>query len=88
MFLNNSSIPEAVQADVSLNTAPISDAYFLASASGTSSLSNKSLLFAANPITIYIKIINKKYFSYLYFLEHSLLFDYTNIFVFLRKILF
>ena len=42
----------AVQAEVSLKTAPISAAYFLASASGTCSLSNKSLLLAANPITI------------------------------------
>ena len=52
MLLNNSSIPVAVQAEVSLKTAPISDAYFLALASGTCSLSNKSLLLAANPITI------------------------------------
>ena len=49
------SSPAAVQAEVSLKTAPISWAYFLASASGTCSLSNKSLLFAANPITIYKK---------------------------------
>ena len=49
---NNSSIPIAVQADVSLNIAPISSANFLAFSSGTVSSSNKSLLFAANPITI------------------------------------
>ena len=47
-----------MQAEVSLKIAPISCAYFLASASGTCSLSNKSLLFAANPITKIIK--NKK----------------------------
>ena len=54
MLLNNSSIPEAVHAEVNLKTAPISFAYSLASASDTCSLSNKSLLFAANPITIFI----------------------------------
>jgi len=57
ILLNNSSIPAAVQAEVSLKTAPISWAYFLASASGTCSLSNKSLLFAANPMTIFLIII-------------------------------
>jgi len=39
-----------------LNIAPISLANFLAFSSGTASLSNKSHLFAANPITILEKI--------------------------------
>jgi hypothetical protein len=42
-----------VQADVSSKIAPISLAKLLAFSSGTFSCSNKSLLFAANPITIY-----------------------------------
>jgi hypothetical protein len=41
-----------VQADVSLKIAPIFSANCLAVSSDTSSLSYKSLLFAANPITI------------------------------------
>ena len=52
MLLNISSIPVPELAEVSLKTAPISFAYSLASASDTCSLSNKSLLLAANPITI------------------------------------
>ena len=51
MLLNNSSIPAAVQADVVLNKAPTSLAYFLASASLTCSLSIKSFLLAAIAIT-------------------------------------
>jgi len=49
---NNSSTPTEVQADVSLKIAPIFSANCLAVSSDTSSLSYKSLLFAANPITI------------------------------------
>jgi hypothetical protein len=56
--LNNSSIPTAVQADVNLNIAPCSLAYFLASASLTCSFSIKSLLLAAIPITIFIIKLN------------------------------
>jgi len=52
-LLNNSSIPAAVQAEVNLNIAPTSLAYFLASPSLTCSFSIKSLLFAAIAITIF-----------------------------------
>ena len=52
---NNTSIPAEVLADVSLKIAPISSANFLALSSGIFSLANKSLLFAAKPITIYNK---------------------------------
>jgi len=48
---NNSSIPKDVHADVNLKKAPIFVAKFLASSSPTSSLSNRSLLFPANPMT-------------------------------------
>ena len=58
ILLNNSSIPTAVQADVNLNIAPCSLAYFLASASLTCSFSIKSLLLAAIPITIFIIKLN------------------------------
>jgi len=68
MLLNISSIPVPAHAEVSLKIAPISCAYFLASSSDTCSLSNKSLLFAANPITIFIKIIFKFYYNLLIFL--------------------
>jgi len=76
MFLNNSSIPAEVQAEVSLKIAPISPAYFLACSSDTCSLSNKSLLFAANPITIIYKKMNKnkinnKYFLLIFFGAYS-----------------
>ena len=62
--VNNSSIPSDFNADVNLNAAPISSAYFLAFSSGTASESNKSDLFAAIPITI-IKIL------YIYKNEHT-----------------
>ena len=62
ILVNNSSIPSPLQAEVSLNIAPISFAKCLASHSGTLSSSNKSLLFPAIPIT---NIIIIKYIFFL-----------------------
>ena len=51
MLLNNSSIPKDVHADVNLKTALISFAKILTSSSFTASLSNRSPLFPAIPMT-------------------------------------
>ena len=51
MLLNKSSIPKDVHADVNLKIASISFAKILPSSSFITSLSNKSLLFPAIPMT-------------------------------------
>jgi len=52
ILINNSSIPIPLKAEVMLKNAPILSANSFPSTSVTSSLSNKSLLFPASPITI------------------------------------
>ena len=55
-FLNNSTIPNPLRAEVSWKIAPISSAYFCPSTSLTSSSLNKSHLLATNTTTILKKI--------------------------------